>query len=75
MNIRQFPDAELPNPSTATIPNTGVTFNQATSQLPSDKNNFGPRFGFAVSCDGRWQNLPSWWLWTVLRAHHQLDDL
>jgi hypothetical protein len=38
----------LPNPSTATIPNTGVTFNQATSELPSDKNNFGPRFGFAV---------------------------
>ncbi|MCI0388863.1 MAG: carboxypeptidase regulatory-like domain-containing protein [Acidobacteria bacterium] len=45
---QKFPDAKLPNPSTATIPNTGVTFNQATSQLPDDKNNFGPRFGFAI---------------------------
>jgi len=52
---QQFPDAQLPNPSTATIPNTNVTFNQATSQLPSDKNNFGPRIGFAaaVTEDGK----------------------
>src|SRR5262245_43351118 len=49
---QQFPDAQIPNPSTAVIPNTNVTFNQATSQLPSDKNNFGPRVGFAVALTG-----------------------
>jgi len=52
---QQFPDAQLPNPSTAAIPNIGATFNQVTSQLPSDKNNFGPRIGFAaaVTEDGK----------------------
>ena len=49
---QQFPDAQIPNPLTATIPNTAVSFNQATSELPSDKNNFGPRFGFAVAVTG-----------------------
>jgi len=49
---QKLPDAKLPNPSTALIPNTGVTFNQATSQLPNDKNNFGPRFGFATDVTG-----------------------
>ena len=49
---QQFPDAQIPNPSTATIPNTVVSFNQATSKLPTDKNNFGPRFGFAVALTG-----------------------
>jgi Carboxypeptidase regulatory-like domain len=49
---QQFPDAQIPNPNTAVIPNTNVTFNQATSQLPSDKNNFGPRVGFAVALTG-----------------------
>lgn len=49
---QQFPDAQIPNPLTATIPNTSVSFNQATSELPSDKNNFGPRFGFAVGLTG-----------------------
>jgi hypothetical protein len=49
---QQFPDAQIPNPLTATIPNTSVSFNQATSELPSDKNNFGPRFGFAVALTG-----------------------
>ena len=47
-----FPDAELPNPSTAVIPNTGVTLNEATSHMPDDKNNFGPRFGFAADVTG-----------------------
>lgn len=49
---QQFPEAQIPNPLTATIPNTVVSFNQATSELPSDKNNFGPRFGFAVGLTG-----------------------
>jgi hypothetical protein len=49
---QQFPDAQIPNPLTATIPNTAVSFNQATSELPNDKNNFGPRFGFAVAVTG-----------------------
>ncbi len=49
---QKFPDAQLANPSTATIPNTGVTLNQATSELPSDTNNFGPRFGFAIDATG-----------------------
>jgi carboxypeptidase family protein len=49
---QQFPDAQIPNPLTATIPNTSISFNQATSELPSDKNNFGPRFGFAVGLTG-----------------------
>jgi outer membrane receptor protein involved in Fe transport len=52
---QKFPDAQLPNPGNGLIPNTNVTFNQATSQLPSDKNNFGPRFGFAaaITDDGK----------------------
>jgi len=49
---QQFPDTQIPNPNTAIIPNTIVSFNQATSALPSDKNNFGPRFGFAVALTG-----------------------
>lgn len=46
---QKLPDAQLPNPSSATIPNTGYSLNQATSSLPSDSNNFGPRVGFAVA--------------------------
>jgi hypothetical protein len=49
---QKFPEAQIPNPLTATIPNTSITFNQATSNLPSDKNNFGPRVGFAVGLTG-----------------------
>ena len=44
-----FPEAQYANASTAVIPNTQVTFNQATSNLPADKNNFGPRAGFALA--------------------------
>lgn len=43
-----MPEPFLVNPSTAPIPNTGLTVNQATSTLPNRKNNFGPRVGFAV---------------------------
>jgi hypothetical protein len=49
---QRMPDAQRPNPSTALIPNTNVTFNQATGQLPNDKDNFGPRAGFAVDLTG-----------------------
>lgn len=52
---QQLPGAILPNASTAIIPNVDRTINEATSTLPSDKNNFGPRFGFAYDIfgDGR----------------------
>lgn len=49
---QRMPDAQNPNTSTALIPNTNVTFAQATGQLPKDKNNFGPRVGFAVDLTG-----------------------
>ncbi len=51
---------KLPEPTLANntlykdvlIPNTNFTFAQATSQLPDDKNNFGPRIGFAYDLFG-----------------------
>ncbi len=49
---QRLPDAQNPNPSSAIIPNTNVTLNQATSKLPNDKNNFGPRAGFAIDLSG-----------------------
>jgi hypothetical protein len=48
----QMPDTFNANTSTALIPNTTLTINQATSNLPSDKNNFGPRVGFAIDLTG-----------------------
>lgn len=48
----QMPDATLPNSSTAVIPYDGRTLAEATSNLPNDKNNFGPRFGFAYDIFG-----------------------
>ena len=47
-----LPDAQNPNPSDTLIPNTGLTLRQATSRLPDDKNNFGPRVGFAAALTG-----------------------
>jgi hypothetical protein len=49
---QKLPAALLPNPSTAVIPNDGRTLNQATSTMPNDKNNFGPRVGFAYDVRG-----------------------
>jgi Carboxypeptidase regulatory-like domain len=49
---QSMPEVQFPNPSTAVIPNTNLTINQATSNLPNDKNNFGPRVGFAVDLTG-----------------------
>lgn len=34
------------------VPNDGRTFTEATSTLPNDKNNFGPRIGFAYDLFG-----------------------
>ncbi|HUR97465.1 MAG TPA: TonB-dependent receptor [Pyrinomonadaceae bacterium] len=49
---QQLPNAVLANTSTAIIPNDLRTINEATSTLPSDKNNFGPRFGVAYDLTG-----------------------
>ena len=49
---QQLPNAVLPNTGTAIIPNDGRTLNEATSTLPSDKNNFGPRIGVAYDITG-----------------------
>ena len=43
----KLPKATLGNTSTAVIPNVGISIADATSTMPSDKNNFGPRIGFA----------------------------
>ncbi len=47
-----MPEAQIPNTSTAAIPNTNLTLAQATSQLPRNKSNFGPRLGFSVDLTG-----------------------
>ncbi|HEX8248036.1 MAG TPA: TonB-dependent receptor, partial [Pyrinomonadaceae bacterium] len=52
---QQLPDPVLPNTnanSGTIIPNDLRTVNEATSTLPDDKNNFGPRFGFAYDVTG-----------------------
>lgn len=48
----KVPDATLSNSSTVVIPNDGRTVAEATSNLPKDKNNFGPRLGFAYDIFG-----------------------
>jgi hypothetical protein len=47
-----LPEATLPNSSTAIIPNDGRTLAEATSTLPDDKDNFGPRIGVAYDLFG-----------------------
>jgi hypothetical protein len=49
---QKLPDAQVPNPSTDTIPNTQLTINKVTSHLPADKTDFGPRLGFAYDVTG-----------------------
>src|SRR5262249_20707260 len=48
----QMPDVFNASSNTSLIPNTTQTVSQATSNLPSDKNNFGPRVGFAIDLTG-----------------------
>lgn len=48
----QFPEPQYAGTSTQVIPYDGRTIAEATSQMPSDKNNFGPRFGFAYDIFG-----------------------
>jgi hypothetical protein len=46
--LLSLPDPQLPNTANTTvIPYDGRTIAEATSNVPADKNNFGPRFGFA----------------------------
>mgnify|MGYP001392294945 CR=1 FL=1 len=48
-----LPDAQLPNTANATvIPYDGRTIAEATSTIPTDKNNFGPRIGVAYDVFG-----------------------
>lgn len=49
---QQLPDAQIPNAATDIIPNINRSINEATSFMPSDKNNFGPRAGFAIDVFG-----------------------
>lgn len=55
----KLPSAQLPNTNptgvfagSQIIPNDGRTITEATSTLPSDKNNFGPRVGMAYDITG-----------------------
>lgn len=47
-----FPEPQLPNSSTTVIPYDGRTVAEATSTMPDDKNNFGPRIGVAYDVFG-----------------------
>ncbi|MBC7899053.1 MAG: TonB-dependent receptor [Saprospiraceae bacterium] len=48
-----LPDAQLPNTTNTTvIPYDGRTITEATSNIPTDKNNFGPRIGVAYDIFG-----------------------
>ena len=49
---QQLPDPQLVNSDTSVIPNVGRALSDATSFMPSDKNNFGPRIGFAIDLTG-----------------------
>jgi outer membrane receptor protein involved in Fe transport len=48
----KLPEPPLPSSNTAVIPNDLRTVAEATSTLPDDKNNFGPRVGFAYDVFG-----------------------
>ena len=46
---QKMPSAFIANTSTAIIPTINRTVAEATSYMPDDKNNFGPRLGFAYA--------------------------
>ena len=48
----KMPEPQLPNASTQVIPLDLRTVAEATSTIPGDKNNFGPRVGFAYDLSG-----------------------
>ena len=47
-----MPEAQNPYPTAVQIPNMNLTLDKATSQLPNNKTNFGPRAGFSLSLTG-----------------------
>jgi hypothetical protein len=49
---QKLPAPQLANTSTVVIPNDGRTLAEATSTMPRDRNNFGPRVGFAYDING-----------------------
>jgi hypothetical protein len=49
---QQLPDPIIPSSSTTVIPYVNRTLAEATSTLPDDKDNFGPRLGFAYDLTG-----------------------
>ncbi len=49
---QKSPKVVLANNNSTIIPNDGRTVAEATSTLPNDKNNFGPRIGFAYDIFG-----------------------
>ena len=50
--FEKLPNPQIPNGDSRTIPNTPLSIAQATLSFPSDKNNWGPRFGFAYDIQG-----------------------
>ncbi|HEX6125373.1 MAG TPA: TonB-dependent receptor [Pyrinomonadaceae bacterium] len=49
----RMPEPQIPSTSTQVIPLDGRTLAEATSTIPSDTNNFGPRVGFAYDLTGK----------------------
>ncbi len=47
-----MPEAQNPYPTATVIPNLNLTLDRATSQLPDNKTNFGPRAGFSLDLTG-----------------------
>ena len=47
-----MPAPQIPYPTAVQIPNTNLTLDQATSNLPGNKTNLGPRAGFTLDVTG-----------------------